>query len=102
MTVFRQNTFVGQRVQLDGHEFVGNNFENCVLVYGGGPLKMHNNVLNNVRWEFVDAAARTVALLASFYQSGGDSRKFVEILLATFGKPVQPPVPDAAPEALAR
>src|SRR2546428_1222976 len=91
MAVFQNNMFVGQRVLLDGHEFRGNTFTNCVLVYGGGPLQLTDNVLNNVRWEFVDAAARTIALLASFFQAGGDSRRFVEFLLSTFGRPIEQP-----------
>lgn len=89
MAVISHNTFVGQRIQVDGHEFSDNVFQNCVLVYGGGPLNLRNNVLSNVRWEFVDAAARTVGLIASFYQDGGEGKKFVEFLLSTYGKRVE-------------
>ena len=87
MARFTHNTFTNDRIQLDGHEFYSNHFRNCVLVYGGGPLQMSDNLLENVRWEFVDAAARTMALVASFYQQGGQSKQFVEMLLSTFGKP---------------
>ena len=92
MSVFTNNVFVGQRIQLDGHEFTRNNFENCVLVYSGGPLSFRENVLNNIRWEFAESAARTVALLSSFYQGGGDGKKFIEILLATSGKAASAPI----------
>ena len=61
-------------------------FQNCVLIYAGGPLNFNNNSLNGVKLEFVDAAARTVGLLSKFYQSGGQSREFAEHLLSTFGK----------------
>jgi len=91
MSVFHGNTFIGQRIQVDGHEFSNNIFQNCVLVYGGGPLTMRDNVLQSVRWEFVDSAARTAALLASFYQGGGEGKKFVEFLLSTYGKAVEAP-----------
>jgi hypothetical protein len=91
MAVYDHNTFVGQRIQVDGHVFTNNVFQNCVLVYGGGPLSFSSNVLNSVRWEFVDAAARTLGLIAAFYQGGGEGRRFVELMLATFGKPTQPP-----------
>lgn len=93
MAIYSQNVFVGQRIQLDGHTFERNQFQNCVLVYGGGPLSFSHNVLNGVRWEFVDSAARTLGLLSSFYQGGGQSKEFVEILLSTFGKQVEQPKP---------
>ena len=86
MEIYSQNTFVGQRIQVDGSTFDGNSFTDCVLVYGGGPLTFNNNRLNNTRWEFVDAAARTLGLMSSFYQSGGGSKQFVEALLSQFGK----------------
>jgi hypothetical protein len=83
MANYSNNLFVGQKIQLDGHTFTNNTFQNCVLVYGGGPLRMVGNSLTGVQWEFVDAAARTVGLISSFYQSGGDSKHFVERLLFT-------------------
>jgi hypothetical protein len=102
MAAFEKNTFVGQRIQLDGHQFRGNHFQNCVLVYGGGPLSMIENQLDNCRWEFVEAAARTIGLLASFYQSAGESKDFVELLLSTFGKAPQPPSTAAATSSAKR
>lgn len=98
MAVYSQNTFVGQRIQLDGHTFNGNQFQNCVLIYGGGPLSFSNNSLNGVRWEFVDDAARTLGLLSSFYQSGGESKEFIEFLLSTFGKQIEEPKPASTGE----
>ena len=97
MARFEKNVFVGQRIQIDGHQFIGNTFENCVLVYGGGPLSLTGNRLENVRWEFTDAAARTVGLLSSFYQEeGSDSRRFVELVLSTHGKATGQPAPTPA------
>ena len=91
MAAYNNNTFVGQRIQLDGHTFSGNKFQNCVLVYGGGPLDFNNNTLHGVRWEFIDNASRTLGLLSSFYQSGGSSKDFVESLLSTYGKKIEEP-----------
>lgn len=91
MALFENNVFEGQRIQLDGHRFVRNHFVNCVLVYGGGPLQLVENEFRGVSWEFVDAAARTVHLLSSFYQQGGDAKQLVERLLATFGRAASPP-----------
>jgi hypothetical protein len=99
MALYENNLFVGQRIQVDGHQFIHNTFQNCVLVYGGGPFVLRDNVLHNVQWQFIDAAARTVYLLSSFHQSGGPAREFLELLLSTFGKPVQtapPPTPGEA------
>jgi hypothetical protein len=89
MADIKNNTFIGQRIQLDDNTFDKNIFKNCVLVYGGGPLNFSNNSLDGVQWEFVDSAARTLGLLSSFYQSGGDSKEFVEFLLSTFGKKIE-------------
>ncbi|MCC5869264.1 MAG: hypothetical protein JJU27_12195 [Gammaproteobacteria bacterium] len=86
MALYRKNTFEGGRVEIDGHTFEENTFRNCVLVYGGGPLHFSGNKLIDVRWEFVDSAARTLALLSSFYRSGGVSRKYVETLLENFAQ----------------
>jgi len=100
MATFHNNTFVGQRIQVDGHDFAKNTFENCVLVYAGGPLSFRENLLNNVRWEFADSAARTIGLLSSFYQGGGDGKRFVEVMLATFGKAASAPVAEEKAAAL--
>ncbi len=91
MANYQGNTFIGQKIQLDGHSFHNNHFKNCVLVYGGGPLDLVGNDLVGVKWEFVDAAARTIGLISSFYQHGGVEKEFVETLLSTFNKKVTPP-----------
>jgi hypothetical protein len=86
MATYQSNTFTGQRMQLDGNEFDNNSFINCTLVYGGGPLVFRNNKLHGVRWEFVDAAARTLTLVASFYHGAGDGRQFALSLLEKFAQ----------------
>ncbi|MBB1389518.1 hypothetical protein H5185_08790 [Shewanella sp. SG44-6] len=91
MAIYTSNTFIGQRIKLDDNTFEGNKFTNCILVYGGGPLTFNNNSLNSVQWEFVDDAARTLGLLSSFYQGGGQSQQFIEMLLSTFGKQASAP-----------
>src|SRR5207245_839867 len=89
MALYEHNTFIGRRIQIDGHQFRGNTFRNCVLVYGGGSCVLTENVLENVQWQFIDAAARTLFVLSSFYQRGGEGQRFVESVLTTFGKPVE-------------
>ncbi len=98
MVNYSNNTFIGQKIKLDGDTYTGNTFRHCLLVYGGGPVKMVGNSLTGVRWEFVDAAARTIGLISSFYQIGGESKKFVETLLSTFGKEETPPIPSVLTE----
>jgi hypothetical protein len=73
--------FVGETIEIDGHEFDGNRFVNCTLVYRGGRIQMRNNTFEGVRWHFDDAAARTVGLLRSFHQSGDDWRHVADIIL---------------------
>lgn len=102
MAVFQASMFMGQRIVLDGNEFVNCVFDRCVLVYGGGPLKMIGNTLTNITWEFTDAAARTTALLSSLYRGGDANRRFVEYLLANYGSrtprpPLQPGSAGAVP-----
>jgi len=86
MADYRNNYFEGQSIQVDGSIFRNNVFKNCQIVYGGGSLDFSGNELQNSHWHFVDDAARTVALLSSFYQQGGSSRQYVEYLMSTFGK----------------
>ena len=86
MAEFESNVFENQTLHLDGHKYVNNTFKDCTLIYGGGPLHFNENKLFNVRWEFIDSAARTLSLLSSFYQSGEVSREFVMHILSTFGK----------------
>ena len=101
MSLYQNNNFLGQKIQIDGHRFVRNRFENCVLVYGGGPLQLVENTLINVTWEFTESAARTIALLASFYQSGEEGGRFIEHLLSTFGRVPAQPEPEPAPAVAA-
>jgi hypothetical protein len=85
MAQYSRNTFVGTRIALDGNDFQGNVFNQCILVYGGGPLNFVNNTVSNSSWQFVDAAARTISLLSSFYQSEA-GKEFVHQLLENFNK----------------
>ncbi len=60
---FEDETFTG-RVTLDGASFEGCSFEGAVLVYSGGPPPLIRNCsFRDVRFEFQDAAARSLALL---------------------------------------
>ena len=71
------DVFVGQEIMIDDKELIGNQFKDCVLSYGGGPFTMKDNVLENVRWRFVDAAARTITFLAALHGTSGDAERQV-------------------------
>lgn len=86
MKHYENQTFKDETITLDNNAFSKCKFKNCTLVYGGGPLVFSDNNLNDVSWNFIDSAARTIGLMGSFYSSGGESKKFVEILLLEFGK----------------
>lgn len=91
MSVFKNNNFINQRINIDDSVFEGNTFEDCVLVYGGGGFSFSDNKLNGVTWEFTGPAARTLGMLSAFYRGGAGSKEFVEILLSEFGKEIDEP-----------
>lgn len=83
MSKFTGNTFVNQRIDLDDNIFDGNKFQNCTLVYGGGPLTFNNNSLHDVNWEFVGAAGNTLAILKLLYETDGFPQDFMEAILSS-------------------
>jgi hypothetical protein len=65
------NTFVGQRIEVDGGEYVNNVFQDCVLIFAAKtPFKMSNNQFHNCRIEFTGNAADTLALIHALYNGG--------------------------------
>ena len=84
MATYSECTFSGSTIDLDDHTFERNSFKNCVLVYGGGPLTFLDNSLEDVEFNFVGAAARTLAFISQIHE-GGDTA-FLEKILSTFGK----------------
>ena len=53
------------QVEVDGGSFVGTHFEYCALIYRGGKIpNMDGATTNNCNWNFKDAAAMTVHMLA--------------------------------------
>lgn len=76
----------GQRVPLDGDEFIRCRFNDCLLVFTGeGPIVMDGNVFGPaVKWTFDGPAARTLQFLAALYHGAGDGgRGLVEETFAT-------------------
>lgn len=68
MTLHDKEVFKDMRVVLDGGQFENCMFEDCELVYGGGPLAFNKNLVNNSTFSFDESAARTVNFLKGLYR----------------------------------
>jgi hypothetical protein len=63
-----EQTFNGETVNVDGNAFHRCQFVNCTVVYSGGEIpSMENCSLNGCRWQFADAAQRTLQFLGALY-----------------------------------
>lgn len=73
MTVrFSETTFTNTRVDLDGTDYFGCFFNNCVMVYSAeGPVTLSRCSFNECVWELNGSAARTVDFLRSIKQDFG-------------------------------
>ena len=71
MNIFKDSSFKGGRIQLDGTHYEGCNFEDCAIVYAGGQLPiLINNGFSNCRWQFEGSAERTIAFMSQLYSGG--------------------------------
>ncbi|MCA8999519.1 MAG: hypothetical protein KDA80_21165 [Planctomycetaceae bacterium] len=78
MSEFKEETFTGDPVEIDGNRYENCTFENCTLVFKGGGLPaLINCKINNCRWEFREGADRTIAFLRGLYHGLGDNGKQV-------------------------
>lgn len=75
-------TLTGQRLELDGNEFVGCTLTLCTLIYRGGPVVlMDNSTLNDCNFVFAGAAENTVNFMKGLWGIGKEGRAIVQ---ATF------------------
>jgi hypothetical protein len=84
MAVFDRRTFENATEVLDGNEYKACEFHNCRLVYRGGALPgiAHCN-FNKCRWDFEDAAGRTITFMRGLYHGMGPAGK--QLIEETFG-----------------
>lgn len=62
-----------QRVELDGQEFLKCRFEECQMVYSGGPLPvLEGCVFHACRFGFEGAADRTIHMMKGLYHGLGE------------------------------
>jgi hypothetical protein len=64
--------FEGSTEALDGRAFADCTFRGCTLVYNGGPLPSITGCqFDGCRWEFGDAAERTLVFMSALYKHMG-------------------------------
>ena len=81
MAVFKQRTFNNETVLLDGNEFDHCEMRQCTLVYRANEVvRLEHCHLVGCRWQFEDAALRTVAMLKGLYLSGQAGKEVVEAI----------------------
>jgi hypothetical protein len=90
-----------QTVPIDGHEYVGVEFNRCILVFTGlGPTwSLHGCDLDGSAIKFDGPASETVDFLRAMYHDGAEA--FVEQVIALIKTPPgedEDDVPDEAPE----
>jgi hypothetical protein len=68
---------------LDGNEYLNCKFKSCTMVYRGGTIPVVNGCnFDDCRWQFEDAAERTLVFLrAMFHGLGTGGRQLVESTL---------------------
>ena len=87
---FVDSTFIQQTILLDGSQFSGCTFQQCILLFRGqGPVGLDRCQFIHVQWKFEGPAELTLALLAGLWRGGG--REFVEAALS--GTPAPAPEP---------
>jgi len=75
---FDKKQFKNEEVRLDGNTFLGCAFDNCNMVYGGGPPPtMIDCSLNGVTWSFTEAASNSVRFMRAIYHGMGEGGKKV-------------------------
>jgi hypothetical protein len=79
MAMQRGEVLENQTLILDGNEFVHCELRHCTLIYKAqDAVKLEHCHLVGCRWQFEDAALRTVTLLKGLYLSGQHGKEVVE------------------------
>ncbi len=69
-------SFANASEVLDGNEYENCTFENCQLLYRGGPIpRVVGCQFNNCQWRFEDAAERTLLFMRQLYHGMGAGGK---------------------------
>jgi len=78
-----KSIFSKSTVELDGNAFDGCLFDQCQLVYSGGPPpSLVSCTFKGVTWSFSGAAANMLQFLSALYRGAGEGgQQFVESIL---------------------
>jgi hypothetical protein len=83
METLTDTTLENQEEIIDGKSYTKCVFNNCTLVYKGGPFPAFDSCqLNNCSWVFQDAADRTVNFMRAIYHGMGEGGQ--ELIEQTF------------------
>ena len=63
LPVVSGQSFVGQKIKLDGNRFENCAFKGCEIVYAGGPAETSSCHFENVRWMFEGVAGTVVHVM---------------------------------------
>jgi hypothetical protein len=79
MAVHKKAVLENQTVMLDGNELHHCELRRCTLIYKGqAAVKLEHCHLVGCKWQFEDAALRTVEILKGLYVSGQHGKEIVE------------------------
>ncbi len=79
MAEFENIEFTNESISLDGTVYKGCTFTDFELLIGGSaPFSLTKYDVTGCRWTFTGAAALTINILASLYQTGPQMQKLVE------------------------
>lgn len=80
---YENRKFENQVVQLDGNQYIRCTFQGCTLQYGGSEIPtLKDNEFNRCKWEFTDAAERTIKFMIGLYRGAGEGGR--ELIEQTF------------------
>ncbi len=76
MNEIKGKTFSKEDVHLDFNGFIDCKFVECNIIYHGfGPSGLEGCSFEKVRWNFSDAAAKTLNFMSGLYAGGGEGGK---------------------------
>jgi hypothetical protein len=77
---YEDAAFDDTTVEVDGNRYARCVFRNCTLSYNGGEIpQLLQNEFHSCKWEFNEAAQRTLVFLSALYRGG-----FEKLIEATF------------------
>ena len=89
MALIENQRYVGERVDLDGNDYLRCTFKECELVYSGsGSVGLDDCVFASCEWSLDGAASATMRFLRGVYHGVGDyGQQMVASLFAEIRRP---------------